>query len=89
LYVVSRRSPVRSSVMYQLKNSVGFGMVCGAHCEGYASENRGKHMCTGGGLDERQKPSERLPSAARPRGPSAPTSLPVIEGYARPGGHLR
>jgi hypothetical protein len=30
LYVVSRRSPVRSSVMYQLKNSVGFGIACGA-----------------------------------------------------------
>ena len=30
LYVVSRRPPVRSSVMYQLKNSVGFGIACGA-----------------------------------------------------------
>ena len=78
-----------SSLMYQLKNSVGFGMAFGAHCEDDGSENRGKHMSAGGGLDERQKPSERLPSAARPRGPSAPTSLPVIEGYARPGGDLR
>jgi len=29
LYVVSRYSPVSSSVMYQLKNSVGFGIACG------------------------------------------------------------
>jgi len=75
--------------MYQLKNSIGFGMACGSHYEDDGSENRGKHTSTGGGLDERQKPSERLPARPDVVAASVPTSLPVIEGYARPGRDLR
>ena len=46
-------------------------------------------MRAGGGLDERQKPSERLPARPDVVAAGVPTSLPVIEGYARPGGDLR